>query len=882
MWSTEANDWIDIGQFKGDPGTTYYTHVAWASGVTLGTPPSHTPSQGQISTPNASSVTTFDVVPFTGATHMGVLIDTTSQDSTEKYCYTWQEVKGAQGDPGEDSINVIVSPPSMVIEQDINNTDNIAPGPTNVLGDFSIQVFKGTTSCSMSQVTASSSGGKILVSYSTTSGYSENVYWNPQGTTAHLYVKGIAKDSSDNYYDNGTISLTITYTDPDTYTSKTVSNISANVYVNLIGTWKETIEGDVKTEVAAKTTYTVDGTAYTVSQDLGTFVKSSTENISTISRKIDSGKNLLRGTLTATGWTRVQSTTPVVVTDNGSIQVLTPLMSPKVFLRNSKKYTVSYYSSTPYAVAIAKMNTSDTITATSVSTGETYNGLNRYKATFTSFEDSESRLDLYVTFSTTSGNVTIFHPQLEEGEDATAFDADSNEQTSQIKQTADEINLEVSGLSGDVSNLSGDVSELSDKVTATNLLPCIGWQDGNARSIDTDVEKCYISTTDDEISSPQIYLTAGTYSFSFYVDSYDWNNGDIEAYYATGSSGSGGSQFYDLASDSTDVYSSCIRVYGTFTLSTENYVSFTISTISGNSIAIYRPQVEKGNAHTAYTPCGDPVGSTGYVNVKANEVNLGIRNGLSTTGIDITYGTINLKGNKVTFSNTAGNVSGKVSIDSTAGTLKAVDGDFSGSVKATSFAIYNGNNRTFYADNNGNLITEGSASFSGTIKAKDLYHNVSIFVEGEDLSYGKYYCTETHGSYVEGNYYDTTDGYDLIKCTYDADTIVMNPDGSDRWGSSDNVLYLPNPADFVGKSVNIYINYYSGETRTPVIRSVINNTVMIRGLNFTISGGRISLVGGSGYPTYPVNSGETHITCISVETTDSAQPYKWLVVGHAV
>lgn len=302
VWSTEANDWIDVGQFKGDPGTTYYTHVAWASGVTLGTPPSHTPSQGQISTPNAASVTTFDVVPFTGATHMGVLIDTTSQDSTEKYCYTWQEVKGAQGDPGEDSISVLVSPPSMVIEQDINNTDNIAPSATNVLGDFSIQVFKGTTSCSMTQVTASSNGGKILISYSTTSGYSQNVFWNPQGTTAHLYVKGIAKDSSDNYYDNGTISLTITYTDPDTYTSKTVSNVSANVYVNLIGTWKTTIEGDVQTEVAAKTTYTVDGTNYTVSQDLGTFVKSSTENTSTISRKVDDGKNLFRGTLTATGW----------------------------------------------------------------------------------------------------------------------------------------------------------------------------------------------------------------------------------------------------------------------------------------------------------------------------------------------------------------------------------------------------------------------------------------------------------------------------------------------------------------------------------------------------------------------------------------------------
>ena len=536
MWSTEANDWIDIGQFKGDPGTTYYTHVAWASGVTLGTPPSHTPSQGQISTPNASSVTTFDVVPFIGATHMGVLIDTTSQDSTEKYCYTWQEVKGAQGNPGEDSINVLISPPSMIIEQDINNTDNIAPGDTNVLGDFSIQVFKGTTSCSMSQVTASSSDGKILVSYSTTSGHSENVYWNPQGTTAHLYVKGIAKDDSDNYYDHGTISLTITYTDPDTYTSKTVPDISANVYVNLIGTWKETIEGDVQTEIAAATTYYVGGdpTAYHVSRDLGTFIKSSTENTSLIDKKIDNGKNIFTGSMTGLGWTKHMGSTTwsnITLDDNGwfvANSTYKAIKSPTITLEAGYKVTLSFAataSGTVGAKFTPSGGTAAVLTPTYDSTTQ------RYYITYPTSGNISTTTNYTIGFSNV---LKIYHPQIEYGIYATEFEANTSEQESMIRQTADEINLEVSGL-------SGDVSELSDKVTATNLLPCLGWQDGNARSIDTDVEKCYISTTNNEINSPQIYLTAGTYSFSFYVDSYDWNNGDIEVYYATGSSGSGGS-----------------------------------------------------------------------------------------------------------------------------------------------------------------------------------------------------------------------------------------------------------------------------------------------------------------------------------------------------
>lgn len=127
-------------------------------------------------------------------------------------------------------------------------------------------------------------------------------------------------------------------------------------------------------------------------------------------------------------------------------------MSPTVSLLNSKKYTISYYSSTSYAVTVTKMNTSESITTTSSSTGETYNGLNRYKATFTSFEDSESYSNISVVFSTSSGNITIFHPQIEEGESATAFDVGSNEQTSQIKQTADQIKLAVGNTGVDITN----------------------------------------------------------------------------------------------------------------------------------------------------------------------------------------------------------------------------------------------------------------------------------------------------------------------------------------------------------------------------------------------------------------------------------------------
>ena len=58
--------------------------------------------------------------------------------------------------------------------------------------------------------------------------------------------------------------------------------------------------------------------------------------------------------------------------------------------------------------------------------------------------------------------------------------------------------------------------------------------------------------------------------------------------------------------------------------------------------------------------------------------------GLRSTGIDITDGLIDLRADKVKFSNSNGTVSGKVWIDPTYGTIHATDGDFSGEVTATS------------------------------------------------------------------------------------------------------------------------------------------------------------------------------------------------------
>lgn len=81
------------------------------------------------------------------------------------------------------------------------------------------------------------------------------------------------------------------------------------------------------------------------------------------------------------------------------------------------------------------------------------------------------------------------------------------------------------------------------------------------------------------------------------------------------------------------------------------------------------------------------VATESYVKQEADSVRVGIVDDLGDTGIDIENGTIKLKGNNVTFTNSAGTASGKIWIDPSNGTLHATDGDFSGYVNASSGKI---------------------------------------------------------------------------------------------------------------------------------------------------------------------------------------------------
>ena len=90
MWSDEANQWLDIGQFQGENGRAYYVHIAWATNV--------------VYSEQTGEVTRVDgfVIAKTpdDDTHywMGVLVnENSSTDSNDALLYTWSYTKGVNG-----------------------------------------------------------------------------------------------------------------------------------------------------------------------------------------------------------------------------------------------------------------------------------------------------------------------------------------------------------------------------------------------------------------------------------------------------------------------------------------------------------------------------------------------------------------------------------------------------------------------------------------------------------------------------------------------------------------------------------------------------------------------------------------------------------------
>ena len=211
MWSDEANAWVDLGQFKGDSGTTYYTHIAWATNVTY---------SGSTVTEVSGFVITKDA---SDTTHiwMGVYIDTNSgQDNSKAKLYTWSNTKGVQGN---DAPIAFASPDKITILCDEYGNSLGLPA-TSVI--FSLKV--GTHNASVTSVSSGTSPTGVTVTG--VAAYAVTIAVNTSATASGLAAG-------------------VTFTVNGTYDGK---SYSAKITVALIGAVKGN-QGDSITGPRGKT-----------------------------------------------------------------------------------------------------------------------------------------------------------------------------------------------------------------------------------------------------------------------------------------------------------------------------------------------------------------------------------------------------------------------------------------------------------------------------------------------------------------------------------------------------------------------------------------------------------------------------------------------------
>ncbi|MFW5517357.1 MAG: hypothetical protein ACOCPA_00705 [Segatella copri] len=180
-------------------------------------------------------------------------------------------IYGEKGDTGADAINVALSPFAVLFSQDVSSDDDTAAHAIAQITPETIAsqvvVTKGETPITTG----------VVVSVSSTSHFNTSGV-TIEGTTITLDKDGIQvyeKDGRYYPYDNGYVDLNVAY-------NGKIYPLRLQFYVNLMGKFKTTIEGDVETSIASKTWYEYNPATgeYDKTTTMGEFIRSSSKNTS--------------------------------------------------------------------------------------------------------------------------------------------------------------------------------------------------------------------------------------------------------------------------------------------------------------------------------------------------------------------------------------------------------------------------------------------------------------------------------------------------------------------------------------------------------------------------------------------------------------------------
>jgi len=276
-----------------------------------------------------------------------------------------------------------------------------------------------------------------------------------------------------------------------------------------------------------------------------------------------------------------------------------------------------------------------------------------------------------------------------------------------------------------------------------NLLPGLadasGWECGVFDMTDTSFESegYYVRT-------PLLRLAEGAYTFSCAIGS-DELTGYVSLIVRSqdGTTISSGELTGDMDGQT--------RLSCQFSLgSTRDVYLYVDANAEGYDFMLYKPKLEYGTTATAFN--AEVVNTESMIRQTADNITLSITNKLGRTGIDIQNGTVNLFGDRVTFSDASGTVKDKVWIDSNNGTLHAVDGVFSGVVYATSGVFSGLVKKTRTVINSLNISNFSVETDFGTVFD---FEKAGTYILFSDLSEDVYMYLPG----IRGNYTNYTNDY---------------------------------------------------------------------------------------------------------------------------
>lgn len=355
---------------------------------------------------------------------------------------------GTNGVNGKDGWMITANPANVIITQNLDTQNSF----TTATVGFSAK--KGSVSATISSI-----------------GSLNSSTFNVEASGNSVVVKS-PKSSGGVYYSEGNFTVNVYVADPDTG-GTVVFGMTVFCYANLLGTWKQSIEGDVNTEMAKKISYLYDPSNpdQVVKQTTyGDFVRSSTENTSKLTKKIENGKNLFTGVTTGVDWRSESSlyfdSHPLVkasLDSDGYIVSSLGYVSHYITIERGVWYTLSFYgkvtSQVTYAVAAGSSSSSiyhiGYFSAVS-STGT--KRVDKFKLSGT------GSVGVFITF----GVSALRYPQIEEGETATAFDANDQTVGSCIRQVADNIEFKVNQTGINIENKT--ITLNAEKTTITGDL----------------------------------------------------------------------------------------------------------------------------------------------------------------------------------------------------------------------------------------------------------------------------------------------------------------------------------------------------------------------------------------------------------------------------